>query len=130
MRKRNSAAPADVASSVISLQNNQTLAVTLPQNTRLVVTGGAVRLRYAEPKLDWLGEAAPLRTVELHEGDAYVVEQSQYTSMTCASSIGAAIHIEVVAATPIAKRLYQWFARFAEEGAAERNRPRERGRHA
>jgi hypothetical protein len=130
MKMHNSEPPADVASWVINLQNHQTLAVSLPRNTRLVVTAGAVQLTFAEPTLDWLGQAAPLHTVELHEGGTYFVEQRQYTSMTGASSSDAAIYIEVVAATPIVKQLYQWFARFSDENAQPCNRPGERGRHA
>jgi hypothetical protein len=130
MKKRDSAATADAASSNISLHTNQTLAVSLPRNTRLSVTGGAVRLTYAEPTLDWLGDAAPLRTVKLHEGDTFVVERSQYMSMTGASSNHTSIHIEVTATTPVIKRLYRWLSRFSDAGAEHRGEPRERGRHA
>ncbi|WP_107150430.1 hypothetical protein [Trinickia symbiotica] len=130
MDKRESTASAESVLSTITLHNNQTLAVSLPRNTRLIITEGAVRLTYAEPTLDWLGESAPLRSHLLHEGDTYLVEQSQYVSMTGASSSGTAVYIEVAAATHVVKRLYNWFARFSETGVAHADQRQTRGRHA
>jgi len=107
---------ADAATSLVNLHNNQTLAVSLPRHTRLLVTAGAVRLTYVEPSLDWLGEAAPLRSLKLHEGDTHVIEQSQYVSMTGASAATSSVYVEVAATAPSMKRLFRWFSRFAEAG--------------
>ncbi len=130
MDKRESTAGAESVHSTVGLRNNQTLAVSLPRNTRLLITEGAVRLTYAEPTLDWLGESAPLRTQVLYEGDSYLVERSQYISMTGASSNDATLYVEAAAATPIVKRLCNLFARFSEGSAEQTVQPRTRGRHA
>jgi hypothetical protein len=115
-REGNMGKRADAATSLVNLSNNQTLAVSLPRHTRLLVTAGAVRLTYAEPSLDWLGEAAPLRTFKLYEGDAHIIEQPQYVSMTGACATSSAVYVEVAATAPAIKRLFRWFARFAATG--------------
>ncbi|CAL8479593.1 hypothetical protein [Caballeronia sp. S22] len=98
-------------SSTVSLHTNQTLAVSLPRNARVTAVEGVVQLVFRDPTLDWLGEAAPVNRLKLHEGDSYVIEHSCYATVSGASSAVASVHIQVPSTVPVAVRLRTWFAR-------------------
>ncbi|TKC87771.1 hypothetical protein FAZ69_15930 [Trinickia terrae] len=108
MDTRDSAAQRGSTSSTIRLHSHQTLTISLPRNTRLVATDGAVQLSFVDPALDWLGEAAPINRLRLNEGDSYVVEQSCYATVSGASTGVAAIHIEQIAVPSVLKRVRAW----------------------
>ncbi|REG57956.1 hypothetical protein B0G80_0595 [Paraburkholderia sp. BL6669N2] len=66
----------------------------LPARTSIVAVEGDLQLDYRDRSLAWLGDAVPVTSIALHEGECFVTPQRGVVSISAAHANAAAFVVQ------------------------------------